>query len=82
MGSEYTATFRTADTPFAAVLILERTSDGLTITTIRHSNTGELISRTDATANVPSWVFNAVAFAHNGNFVVLDIDILSNLLEP
>ncbi|MCC5842062.1 MAG: Ig-like domain-containing protein [Opitutales bacterium] len=77
LGSEFTGTFRTEDTSFQAMLRLERTEDGLHVTTIRHSHTGEEISRTDLAAHVPTWDFNAIAFAHDGNFTLVDIEVMS-----
>ncbi|MCC5843624.1 MAG: immunoglobulin domain-containing protein [Verrucomicrobia bacterium] len=80
IGSNYNTTFRNNDTTFTVTFRIERTDTGLDITTLQWSNSGETITRSLAHASVSSYAFNALGFAHNGDFSVRNIEVMTNTL--
>ncbi|MCD8483117.1 MAG: Ig-like domain-containing protein [Verrucomicrobia bacterium] len=80
IGANFNSTMRTSDAPFTAIFRIERTADGLDITSLQHSNTGATIVRSLPASAVVTWTVNAFSFAHNGNLSVSDIRILSNVI--
>lgn len=78
VGSNFNSTFRTDDASFTAVFRLERTSEDLEIITTQFSDTGATVTRT--TSAPATWQFNALAFAHSGNFTVDVIEVMTNTL--
>jgi hypothetical protein len=81
VGSNFNSDFRTNEADFNAVFRIERTATGLDITTLQ-SDTGATVTRSIADANVQTYSFNSLAFAHSGNFTVDDIIVTSNIPEP
>jgi hypothetical protein len=81
IGSNFNSDFRTNEAAFDAVFRIERTETGLDITTLQ-SDTGSTVTRSILDDNVQTYSFNALAFAHSGNFTVDDIVVTSNIPEP
>lgn len=80
IGSNFNSDFRADETTFAAVFRIERTDTGLDITTLQ-SDTGATVTRSILAANVATYEFNSIAFAHSGNFTVDDITVTA-IPEP
>lgn len=81
VGTNFNSDFRTNEAAFDAVFRIERTATGLDITTLQ-SDTGTTVTRSLLAANVATYTFNSLAFAHSGNFTVDDIVVTSNIPEP
>ncbi|MCD8483120.1 MAG: hypothetical protein LR015_10925 [Verrucomicrobia bacterium] len=81
VGTNFNSDFRTNEAAFDAVFRIERTATGLDITTLQ-SDTGTTVTRSIAAANVATYDFNSLAFAHSGNFTIDDIVVTTNIPEP